>query len=198
MTGFASALRNLRDGAPASAASIESLVVDHKVAASTIYAALNGKRLPSRKTLAKIVSAWGGIEAEWMKLRTEAEARVQRAHIARAVDPQLPPSGAAPSTVEDELQRLIDDTRRDHETARNEFLRALLLLRAMAGNPTLRMLANVTGLPRSTLADHLAGRRIPSRAVGVSLISALVTFAPNDVSVRDAARHAGALLHRLR
>lgn len=77
---FALALRRLRDQAPEGrAASVDQIVKQsgRRVSRAAIFSALSGRTLPSRETLAVIVSAWspGGAEdiAEWNLLRSKYE-----------------------------------------------------------------------------------------------------------------------------
>lgn len=71
---FAAGLRALRDQMGSAAPTIEAISEQTGVPRSTLYAALQGKRLPSREVIAALSRAWGGREGEWLAKRSEVEA----------------------------------------------------------------------------------------------------------------------------
>ncbi|MFF2149133.1 helix-turn-helix domain-containing protein [Kitasatospora sp. NPDC058190] len=153
-------------------------MTSHGIAASTVYAALNGKRLPSRKTLAKIVAAWGGDESEWMARRSltedalHTEANVSyttnERHLDAAIQQAL--SELELLTVEHPAGPLLA---RDRARSVLGFAATLKVLRASAGNTALRELEFLSGVSRSSLSEILSGHRIPSVELGNRIVTAL-------------------------
>ena len=73
VAGFARELRALRARAGSKAANISEISARLGVPRSTLYAALQGNRLPSPETLTAFVRACGGDEAEWLAKRNIVE-----------------------------------------------------------------------------------------------------------------------------
>jgi transcriptional regulator with XRE-family HTH domain len=71
---FALELRSLRDRLGVDAPGIDDISVRENIPRSTLYAALRGARLPSRKVVAALARAWGADEATWLAKRNAVEA----------------------------------------------------------------------------------------------------------------------------
>lgn len=106
---FAADLRDLRDRAgvrnPANF-SVDSISRRTGVSRQTIYAALNG-RIPNRTTLAKIVEAWGGDVAVWMRKRAAVEDAVAKGNQRTAA----PSSPRKPHRARDHDERVKEQKR---------------------------------------------------------------------------------------
>lgn len=70
---FADDLRALRDGMGADAPTIDEVSRATGLPRSTLYSALNGRRLPRREVVAALANAWGGDEARWLSRRSMVE-----------------------------------------------------------------------------------------------------------------------------
>lgn len=68
--GFAIELRALRDAAGPDAATLDDIATTGLVGRSSIYAILNGVRMPSPTKLDVLVTAWGGDPQIWRAKRT--------------------------------------------------------------------------------------------------------------------------------
>ncbi|OLT19600.1 hypothetical protein BJF78_36065 [Pseudonocardia sp. CNS-139] len=73
LAAFALELRALRDSGGPSAPTPEHISDKENVHRTTIYAALAGKRVPSRDVLAAMVRHWGGNQTEWTVKRSTLE-----------------------------------------------------------------------------------------------------------------------------
>jgi len=87
---FALELRALRNNAPAGRpTSVDELVrkFGQDVSRASIFAALRGKTLPSRRTVAAIVTMWAPDKEHavpyWVSRRAECEAELSRARVSR-------------------------------------------------------------------------------------------------------------------
>src|SRR3954451_4170916 len=82
---FALELRSLRDRAGSSASAIDDIAEREGISRSTLYAALGGKRLPSRAVVGALARAWGGNEADLLRSRTEVERKLRRSSSPKAL-----------------------------------------------------------------------------------------------------------------
>jgi TPR repeat protein len=91
VAAFAHELRALRDAMGAAAPTVDEISERKKVPRSTLYAALDGNRLPRREVVAALVRSWGGDEVTWMAKRSavEDELGAQRADSPRRLQAQL-------------------------------------------------------------------------------------------------------------
>ncbi|MFJ2158148.1 hypothetical protein [Streptomyces sp. NPDC087856] len=80
----------MRDEAGFEAETITQIATKNVIPKSTLWAALRGERIPSVPVLAALVRAWGGDEADWLRLRTETEQAVER--LRQANDEEKTPS----------------------------------------------------------------------------------------------------------
>ncbi|MGW4240882.1 hypothetical protein [Nocardia sp. NPDC004722] len=187
---FALNLRALRDSAGADAPTIEDLAIEGKASRSAMYKAIGGNVVPSRGTLAVLVTAWGGDVATWMKRRSalEAEVELQR-HLAGSCDVHTldPDSEDEPlpdmfSIFEDEGPATgIDDVLlRDGEDPLVQMKKRLNELVEESGKPSLRKIsaeAKKAGAPVSVSTIHNTlnpdQQTVPTRETVRSIMTAL-------------------------
>lgn len=152
---FAIQLRALRDAAGENAPSIDRVALQNQIARSTVYAVMQGKRLPNRDVLAAIVKSWGDAAsiADWMSRRSAVEAELERARLAHRSFHQSLSTSRRPDPV---LEPQVKD-----------FVAALADARRQAGDPSLRQIAQRgaerTGYVTShtSLSHLLRGRGTP-------------------------------------
>lgn len=189
---FALELRALRDRKGSAAPSVITISRDTGLARSTIYAALNGKRLPSREVLVILVAAWGGDGAEWVKKRSEVEVKLsdagkpQLATLAASGKWRTSPKRALIRQVDYELARNIDlvssclnkspqnASVRDFRKAFSADLRALY---GLAGSPNVSTLSRATGFDEDKIKNYFSGKHLPGRGRTVALVLAMVAYA---------------------
>jgi hypothetical protein len=189
---FALELRALQDSAGGAAKSIDQIAVQYNIHRDTLYAALRGKRIPSRPVLAALVSAWGGDEGKWMTKRRSLEVEMETMRVAQtsrrpanitrkssrvkgiAESPRV--KGIGEPKVKAEPEPSTQDADRQRIA---EFAAELRELRERAGHPSLRDIGDASPgyLPASTLSDVFLGKRLPSWNTTHQLISALNEFA---------------------
>lgn len=91
---FAQELRSLRDDMGAQALTLDEIQQRENLPRSTLYAALEGKRLPRREVVAALARSWGGDETTWLAKRS-------------AVEDQLAAQAAgSPHHLQDQLREL--------------------------------------------------------------------------------------------
>ncbi|MFI9205537.1 helix-turn-helix domain-containing protein [Streptomyces sp. NPDC053048] len=166
---FALELRALRDAAGFDAPTVDQIAARSRIPRSTLYAALRGRRVPTRPVLGALVRAWGGDPAEWLMKRTAVEAELEAARGARPVGTAQPPVLPAPPVAT------------PVPTVAADFAAGLLQLRMEAGYPSLRQIAEKIRrndeLPAkvgvSTLSDIFRGKGTPSWGVLRGVVWAL-------------------------
>ena len=175
---FALELRALRDEAGFDAPTVDSIAAKHHIPRSTLYAALRGRRVPTRPILAALVNSWGGDPAEWLSKRAsvEAELEAMRPSAARRVQSSSATKPASRPAVTSTSQQ--DVPRTSAEEALANFAQALRDLRLNAGQPSLRQIASRgrysnNWVSPSTLSEMLRGKRVPSWASTMALVEAL-------------------------
>ena len=86
IAAFASALRELRDDLGPTAPTVDDVSDRSGIPRSTLYAALQGKRLPTEVVVAALAESWGGDAATWARLRNEVDVAVAQPRAADAAD----------------------------------------------------------------------------------------------------------------
>lgn len=175
---FALDLRALRDAAGFEAPSVDQIAARTHIPRSTLYAALRGRRLPTRPVLGALVTAWGGDAWEWLARRTVTEAELEkvrapessRTRVTPPAEPKAPPVPVREQAGDERLEAAMQDI-----SAR------LRMLRTEAGAPSLRQLSTkITEDPEfpgsigpSTLSDLFGGSRVPKWPVLEAVVRAL-------------------------
>lgn len=176
---FALELRALRDAAGFAAPTVDQIAARSHIPRSTLYAALRGRRVPTRPVLGALVTAWGGDPAEWLMKRTATEAELEAARHRRPVVPA--PREPLPSVPAVERAPLPQQSGIGPSRGAAGFAADLRRLRMEAGNPSLRQIADrirgndalPTTVSHSSLGDVFRGRRIPTWAVVRCIVWAL-------------------------
>jgi AcrR family transcriptional regulator len=161
---FALELRALRDGCGSAAATIDDIADREKIPRSTLYAALSGKRVPTRDVLAALVKHWNGDDAEWMARRSAAEAAMTVVRRSR-------PAPAHPTS-----QHAAGPQRKSSEWVA-QFAARLRELHKEVGSPSYEQLSRYSDmqgsrLPKSTIHNLLNGGGMPRWATVESFIQA--------------------------
>ncbi|MEX2983717.1 helix-turn-helix domain-containing protein [Streptomyces sp. C36] len=177
---FALELRALRDAAGFEAPTVDQIAARSHIPRSTLYAALRGRRVPTRPILGALVTAWGGDPVEWLMKRTATEAELERERSRRRRVP-VPAPRAAPAAPAVEPTPLPRQSGIGPTRGAAPFAAELRRLRTTAGAPSLRQISDRIrandALPvvvgPSTLSDVFRGRRIPRWEALRSIVWAL-------------------------
>ncbi|WP_125683649.1 helix-turn-helix transcriptional regulator [Amycolatopsis sp. WAC 04182] len=103
---FALELRAMRDRHGPTAPTPDDIATREGIHRTTVYAALSGKRVPSRDVLAAIVKQWNGDQVEWAAKRTALENVLSTARqlLEKPIRPGETRAGASSGVTWDELQ----------------------------------------------------------------------------------------------
>jgi DNA-binding XRE family transcriptional regulator len=177
---FARQLRLLREHA---GLTLGQLAAVTGLSAATLSVAQAGRRLPSWKVCAAFVQACRGDLEDWRERWTNAD---NLSRVPPAL--QLPGAGrtmVTPTrTTRTELRPLAGPPPLPvaAETA-SEFMDCLLRAKIWAGDPPVRELARLTGVPPSTMQDFLRRRgKLPPMAMLVKFLSACGIDDPSVVA----------------
>lgn len=192
---FALELRALRDSRGPTAPTPDEISDKESIHRGTIYAALQGKRVPTRDVLSAIVHAWGGNQAEWMAKRTALEnalaiARQVRQQAHAASEPrrrtgttwgELQQSGVTWGDLSGEPETQDSDAQRRRV---QDFAQDLRQLHTEHGAPTLHELSRriekrgMRRVGKATLSDLLRGNR--KRMPALELVMEVVVAITGD------------------
>ena len=187
---FALKLRGLRDAAGFEAPSVDQIAARTHIPRSTLFAALRGRRLPTRSVLGALVTAWGGDATEWLTRRTATEAELEELRAARPSKGRVTPTAVpkvkpalaleqAPKATPPPIPEQAGDGKL--LSAMQDMAEQLRRLRVEAGAPSLRQLSKkieenpaFPGIASpSTLSDLFSGKRLPKWPVLESVVRAL-------------------------
>lgn len=188
LAAFALELRALRDAMGPTAPTPDKISSKQRIHRATIYAALQGKRLPTRDVLASIVASWGGNQTEWMAKRSKVENALAIAR--KAVERPRPRSEPKPrrGITWGDLQQAgllwgdLEDERRRQNTREERiaaFTHELEQLRQEHGwglRTLAKRIEDLTGqhLAFTSLHSILTGRSgLPSQARVAAIVYAL-------------------------
>jgi transcriptional regulator with XRE-family HTH domain len=148
---FAQQLRALRH--EAGSPTFRDLASSTGLASTTLSKAVAGDRLPTLATTLALVHAIGGDGDVWRQRWEQVAGALKQA---KSVPPQITGEGHF------HQERWL---RPGPASTPAEFVEQMRLLRAWAGNPSLRQLGRRSGVPASTLYDVLRRDRLPRRAL---------------------------------
>lgn len=174
LASFALELRALRDSCGATAPTPDDIADKEGIHRTTIYAALSGKRVPSRDVLAAIVTHWKGGQVEWATKRSALENALSTARQIQE-QPDRPSEArlrAGTGVTWDELERagitwedLSGDGQLRSRTPENvelqrfaDDLRDLIQERGLS----YRAIAKLSHVSTTTIANAVRGTRLPT------------------------------------
>ncbi|MGW5720559.1 helix-turn-helix domain-containing protein [Amycolatopsis sp. NPDC003865] len=187
---FAIELRALRDSCGPTAPTPDDIAGKENIHRTTVYAALSGKRVPSRDVLAAIVKHWRGDQPEWAAKRTALENALSTARQLQDRGDRstgTPRPSGTPVTWGDLERTGVTwgelssgrPTRSTEDTSAllRDFQDALRKLRYASGM-TIREIERVTAqnhhpVPKSTIAHLLSGNGVPRWETVAQVLKAL-------------------------
>ncbi|MFI9450764.1 hypothetical protein [Amycolatopsis sp. NPDC052450] len=184
LAAFALDLRALRDSGGPTAPSPDVISAKEDVHRTTIYAALAGKRVPSRDALAAMVKHWNGDQVEWTAKRSNVENALATARQLQEQQREVTVHETDDSATWGELSRAgvtwgdLAGTGRAQPSLtdrdRREFAADLkLLIQASGlGYRTISKAARQFGeyMGPSTISDAVQGRRLPKLQVVLAIV----------------------------